>query len=106
MINKIPFVQRTSQLCPRRVGGTPPHCPHATTDGQDSTTSTDNTPYYSYNMIKLQYISWIRDQSGHVISRPVRQIANTITTFAGRNGFIDPRDGLPNTTPHIIHTFQ
>lgn len=71
-----------------------------------SSTDTDNTPYYSYNMIKLQYISWIRDQSGHVISRPVRQIANTITTFAGRNGFIDPRDGLPNTTPHIIHTFQ
>lgn len=33
-------------------------------------------------------------------------IAHTITTFAGRNGFIDPRDGLPNTTPHIIHTFQ
>lgn len=61
---------------------------------------------YSYCMIKLQYISWIRDHSGHVISRPTRQIANTITTFAGRNGFIDPRDGLPNTTPHIIHTFQ
>lgn len=74
--------------------------------GQDSTTDTSNTPYYSYNMIKLQYISWIRDQSGHVISRPVRQIANTITTFAGRNGFIDPRDGLPNTRPHIIYTFQ
>ena len=37
MINKIPFVQRTSQLCPRWGGGTPRHCPHATTDGQDST---------------------------------------------------------------------
>ena len=27
-------------------GGTPRHCPHATTDGQDYTTSTDSTPLY------------------------------------------------------------
>ena len=31
---------------PSSGGGTPPHCPHATTDGQDSTTSTDSTPLY------------------------------------------------------------
>ena len=43
--NQIPFVQRLSRLCPRR-GGTPPPCPHATTDGLDSTTSTDSTPLY------------------------------------------------------------
>lgn len=95
-----------NKTIPSRDTATPQQSHHATKDWQDSTTDTDNTPYYSYNMIKLQYISSIRDQSGHVISRPVRQIANTITTFAGRNGFIDPRDGLHNTTPHIIHTFQ
>ena len=59
MINKIPFVQRTSQLCPRR-GWTPRHCPHATTDGQDYTTSTDSTPLYwlniSNNYMKLRII--------------------------------------------------
>ena len=106
MNKTIPFVQRHAHPIPSRDTATPQQSHHDTTDGQGSTTDTDNTPYYSYNMIKLQYISWIRDHSGHVISRPVRQIANTITTFAGQNGFIDPRDGLPNTTPHIIHTFQ
>lgn len=55
-------------------------------------------------MINLQYISWIRDQSGHVISRPVRLIANTITTFAGRNGFIVPKRWTPkHNTPHHTH---
>nr|DAR58988.1 MAG TPA: hypothetical protein [Caudoviricetes sp.] len=43
--NIIPFVQRASQLCPRG-GGILRHCPPATMDGQDSTTSTDSTPWY------------------------------------------------------------
>ena len=42
--NKIPFVQRASLLCPRG-GGILRHCPHATTDGQDSMAkTTGSTP--------------------------------------------------------------
>nr|DAU81171.1 MAG TPA: hypothetical protein [Caudoviricetes sp.] len=44
MCNQIPFVLRTSQLCPRRGYST---ALSARYDGwQDSTTSTDSTPLY------------------------------------------------------------
>lgn len=38
-------------------------------------------------------------------SRPCKQIAHAVTTKTG-HGITDPRDGLGNTTPHIVYEFE
>lgn len=81
MIDQIPFVQRTSQLCPRQGYST---------------------------ALSARYDGWVRsgkDGKGLVKSRPRKQIANAVTTMVGR-GIADPRDGLGNTTPHIVYKFE
>ena len=60
--------------------------------------------YKSMNMIDKYYIGWVRsgkDGKGLVKSRPRKQIANAVTT-SPPGCFADPRDGLGNTTPHIV----
>ena len=53
------------------------------------------------NMNNKQYIGWARDSKGRIKRRPRKQIANAVTSKVG-HGISDPRDGLGNTTPHII----
>ena len=53
------------------------------------------------NMNNKQYIGWARDSRGRIKRRPRKQIANAVTSKVG-HGISDPRDGLGNTTPHII----
>ena len=50
---------------------------------------------------KQYYIGWVRDSQGNVIKRPRKQIAHALTSKVW-HGISDPRDGLGNTTPHII----
>lgn len=60
------------------------------------------------NMIDKYYIGWVRsskDSKGLVKYRPRKRIANAVTTMAG-GGIADPRDGLGNTTPHIVYEFD
>ena len=56
-------------------------------------------------MIDKYYIGWVRDSKGRIEERPRKQIANTLTSMVGR-GIADPRDGLGNTTPHIVYKFE
>ena len=56
-------------------------------------------------MIDKYYIGWVRDGNGRINVRPRKQIANAVTTMVGR-GIADPRDGLGNTTPHIVYEFE
>ena len=53
------------------------------------------------NMNNKQDIGWARDSKGRIKRRPRKQIANAVTSKVG-HGISDPRDGLGNTTPHII----
>ena len=57
------------------------------------------------NMTDKYYIGWSRDSRGRIKERPRKQIANAVTTMVGR-GIADPRDGLGNTTPHIVYKFE
>ena len=50
---------------------------------------------------KQYYIGWVRDSQGNVTKRPRKRIAHAVTSKVG-HGISDPRDGLGNTTPHII----
>jgi len=50
------------------------------------------------------YIGWVRDDKGTVISRPVKHLANAVTTMVG--GGHTGKDGLGNTTPYIFVTFE
>ena len=56
-------------------------------------------------MTDKYYIGWSRDSRGRIKERPRKQIANAVTTMVGR-GIADPRDGLGNTTPHIVYEFE
>ena len=56
-------------------------------------------------MTDKYYIGWVRDDKGRINERPRKQIANAVTTMVGR-GIADPRDGLGNTTPHIVYKFE
>lgn len=56
-------------------------------------------------MTDKYYIGWVRsgkDGKGLVKSRPRKLIANAVTT-SPPGCFADPRDGLGNTTPHIVY---
>lgn len=55
-------------------------------------------------MIKMDYIGWVRDEKGKVLSRPVKKITNAITTMCG--GGHTGEDGLGNTTPYIVYTYE
>ena len=57
------------------------------------------------NMTDKYYIGWVRDDKGRIKKRPRKQIANAVTTMVER-GIADPRDGLGNTTPHIVYEFE
>lgn len=59
---------------------------------------------YLLNMIERQYLGWVRDSTGRVTGRPVKAIANAVTTMCG-GGFADPTDGLGNTSPHVLYEF-
>lgn len=56
-------------------------------------------------MTDKYYIGWVRDEKGSVLSRPRKDIANATTTMAGA-GHTDPRDGLGNTTPHVVYCWE
>ena len=59
-------------------------------------------------MIDKYYIGWVRrgkDGKGLVQYRPRKHIANALTSMTAR-GIADPRDGLGNTTPHIVYEFE
>ena len=49
---------------------------------------------------ELNYLGWVRDEKGRVLSRPVKQIANAVTSFCG--GGYAGEDGLANTSPHVL----
>ena len=53
------------------------------------------------SMTDKYYIGWVRDSRGRIKGRPRKRIANAVTSKVG-HGISDPRDGLGNTTPHII----
>lgn len=62
---------------------------------------------YLLNMTDKYYIGWVRsgkDGKGLVKYRPRKLIANAVTTMVG--GIADPRDGLGNTTPHIVYEYE
>lgn len=55
-------------------------------------------------MIDRYYIGWVRsgkDGKGMVVSRPRKHIANAVTS-SPPGGFADQKDGLGNTTPHVV----
>lgn len=54
-------------------------------------------------MISKHYIGWVRDSKGQVISRPVKHIANAVTTMCG--GGHTGEDGIGNTTPHVTYEY-
>lgn len=59
-------------------------------------------------MIDRYYIGWVRsgkDGHGLVKTRPRKRIANAVTA-SPPGGFADPRDGLGNTTPHVVMVFE
>lgn len=60
---------------------------------------------YWLSMIRRDYIGWVRDERGKIVGRPVRHIANAVTSFVG-GGISDEKDGLSNTSPHIVYTFE
>ena len=66
---------------------------------------TSSFRYKSMNMTDKYYIGWVRDDKGRIKERPRKQIAHAVTSMVGR-GIADPRDGLGNTTPHIVYEFE
>lgn len=59
-------------------------------------------------MIDRYYIGWVRsgkDGKGMVVSRPRKHIANAVTA-SPPGGFADQKDGLGNTTPHVVYEFE
>ena len=56
-------------------------------------------------MTDKYYIGWVIDSQGNVTKRPRKQIAHAVTSKVG-HGISDPRDGLGNTTPHIIIEYE
>ncbi len=56
-------------------------------------------------MTDKYYIGWVRDSKGRIEERPRKQIANALTTMTAK-GIAGPRDGLGNTTPHIVYEFE
>ena len=61
--------------------------------------------YKSMNMTDKYYIGWVRDDKGRIKKRPRKQIAHAVTSKVW-HGISDPRDGLGNTTPHIVYEFE
>ena len=57
------------------------------------------------SMTDKYYIGWVRDGKGRIKGRPRKQIANAVTSKVG-HGISDPRDGLGNTTPHIVYEYE
>lgn len=60
------------------------------------------------NMTDKYYIGLVRsgkDGKGLVKYRPRKRIANAVTT-SPPGGFAYPRDGLGNTTPHIVYEYK
>ena len=49
-------------------------------------------------------IGWVRDSKGRITKRTFKDIANSITAFAG-NGIAD-EDGLCNTQPYILEIYD
>ena len=66
---------------------------------------TSSFRYKSMNMIEKYYIRWVRSGKGIVKSRQRKRKANNATTKVG-HGITDPRDGLGNTTPHVVYKFE
>ena len=56
-------------------------------------------------MIDKYYIGWVRDDKGRINERPRKQIAHAVTSKVW-HGISDPRDGLGNTTPHIVYEYD
>ena len=59
-------------------------------------------------MTDKYYIGWVRsgkDGKGLVKYRPRKQIANALISMTTK-GIADPRDGLGNTTPHIVYEYD
>ena len=59
-------------------------------------------------MTDKYYIGWVRsgkDGKGLVKYRPRKQIAHAVTSKVW-HGISDPRDGLGNTTPHIVYEYD
>lgn len=64
--------------------------------------------YKSMNMTDKYYIGLVRrgkDGKGLVKYRPRKRIANAVTT-SPPGCFAYPRDGLGNTTPHIVYEYK
>ena len=60
------------------------------------------------NMTDKYYIGLVRrgkDGKGLVKYRPRKRIAHAVTSMFG-GGVTDPRDGLGNTTPHIVYEYE
>ena len=49
-------------------------------------------------------IGWVRDSKGRVTKRTLKDIVNSITTFAG--GGIAGEDGLCNTQPYVLELYD
>ncbi len=56
-------------------------------------------------MTDRKYLGWVRDSLGRVVSRPVKEVANTVTTMCG-GGHTDPIDGMGNTTPYVLYVYE
>ena len=55
-------------------------------------------------MIERYMIGWVRDERGHILTRPRKDISNAITSFSG-GGKYEASDGLAPTAPHIVYEY-
>ena len=55
-------------------------------------------------MFAKHYIGWVRDEKGKVLSRPIKHLANAVTTMVG--GGHTGEDGLGNTTPYVLCEYK
>lgn len=55
-------------------------------------------------MVRRFYIGWVRDGKGNVVNRPIKRIANAVTTLCG--GAYIGESGMDNTTPYVVIKFE
>ncbi len=55
-------------------------------------------------MVRKFYIGWVRDDKGNVVNRPIKRIANAVTTLSG--GAFVGESGMGNTTPYVVIEFE
>ena len=99
-------MQRLSRLCPRRGFSTALSARYDGWAGLYDEHGQHTIVLIEYDRQVLHRLGTQRQgRQGLVKSRPRKQIANAVTT-SPPGCFADPRDGLGNTTPHIVYEYE